>query len=71
MHLRRQFLTGSYHNYFRVYDAEGPAEGGGNDVVLQADKAVLRTKKGGTGESASLYDGRATSEAAPRVLMLE
>ncbi|KAJ7897723.1 protein phosphatase 2A regulatory B subunit [Mycena olivaceomarginata] len=48
----RQFLTGSYHNYFRVYDAEGPAEGGGSDVVLQADKAVLRTKKGGTGKSA-------------------
>ncbi|KAF7356019.1 Protein phosphatase PP2A regulatory subunit B [Mycena venus] len=37
----KQFLTGSYHNYFRVYDAEGD-----NDVVLQADKAVLRTKKG-------------------------
>ncbi|KAJ7331361.1 protein phosphatase 2A regulatory B subunit [Mycena albidolilacea] len=48
----RQFLTGSYHNYFRVYDAEGPAEGGGNDVVLQADKAVLRTKKGAMGKSA-------------------
>ncbi|KAJ7227737.1 WD40-repeat-containing domain protein [Mycena haematopus] len=43
----KQFLTGSYTNYFRVCDAEGD-----NDVVLQADKAVLRTKKGaGMGKS--------------------
>ncbi|KAF8217201.1 WD40-repeat-containing domain protein [Mycena galopus ATCC 62051] len=45
----KQFLTGSYTNHFRVFDAEGD-----NDVVLQADKAVLRTKKagGGMGKSA-------------------
>ncbi|KAK7024781.1 protein phosphatase PP2A regulatory subunit B [Favolaschia claudopus] len=43
----KQFLTGSYHNFFRVYDAETDG-----DVVLQADKAVLRTKKGGMGKSA-------------------
>lgn len=57
----RQMLTGSYHNYFRVYDTFSSsgdsdnmsmAAGGGNDegIVLQADKAVLRTKRGaGTG----------------------
>ncbi|KAJ7217281.1 protein phosphatase 2A regulatory B subunit [Mycena pura] len=40
----RQVLTGSYHNYFRVYDTEGD-----RDVVLQADKSVLKTKKPGLG----------------------
>ncbi|KAF7370068.1 Protein phosphatase PP2A regulatory subunit B [Mycena sanguinolenta] len=42
----RQCLTGSYTNHFRVFDTEGD-----NDVVLQADKAVLRMKKGGMGKS--------------------
>jgi hypothetical protein len=40
----RQVLTGSYHNYFRIYDTEGS-----NDIVLQADKSVLKTKKIGPG----------------------
>ncbi|KAJ7934709.1 WD40-repeat-containing domain protein [Mycena leptocephala] len=51
----RQFLTGSYHNYFRVYDAEGE-----NNVVLQADKAVLRTKKGGKVAPRSLLEAMQT-----------
>ncbi|KAJ7289376.1 WD40-repeat-containing domain protein [Mycena rebaudengoi] len=40
----KQVLTGSYHNYFRIYDTEGS-----NDIVLQADKSVLKTKKIGPG----------------------
>ncbi|KAF8575212.1 protein phosphatase 2A regulatory subunit PR55 [Ramaria rubella] len=33
-------LTGSYHNYFRIYDVEST-----NDVVLQADKSAFKAKK--------------------------
>jgi len=33
-------LTGSYHNYFRIYDVETT-----NDVVLQADKSAFKSKK--------------------------
>ena len=33
-------LTGSYHNYFRIYDVQGD-----NDVVLQADKSAFKAKK--------------------------
>ncbi|KAJ7816165.1 WD40-repeat-containing domain protein [Mycena olivaceomarginata] len=51
----KQFLTGSYHNYFRVYDAEGE-----NNVVLQADKAVLRTKKRGKVTPRSLLEAMQT-----------
>lgn len=35
-----QVLTGSYHNYFRIYDVNGD-----NDVVLQADKSAFKAKK--------------------------
>ncbi|KAJ6511646.1 WD40-repeat-containing domain protein [Mycena vulgaris] len=45
----RQVLTGSYHNYFRVYDTAGSDADGDTprDVVLQADKTVLKTRKPG------------------------
>jgi len=33
-------LTGSYHNYFRIYDVETTT-----DVVLQADKSAFKAKK--------------------------
>ena len=33
-------MTGSYHNYFRIFDVESP-----NDVVLQADKSAFKQKK--------------------------
>ncbi|KAG9001467.1 protein phosphatase 2A regulatory subunit cdc55 [Tulasnella sp. JGI-2019a] len=36
----KQVLTGSYHNYFRIYDAHGTGE-----VVLQADKSAFKAKK--------------------------
>lgn len=36
----RHILTGSYHNYFRIYDADTL-----NDVVLQADKSAFKAKK--------------------------
>lgn len=38
-------MTGSYHNYFRIFDVEGD-----NDIVLQADKSAFKAKKiGGPG----------------------
>jgi serine/threonine-protein phosphatase 2A regulatory subunit B len=33
-------MTGSYHNYFRIYDVEGSS-----DVILQADKSAFKTPK--------------------------
>jgi serine/threonine-protein phosphatase 2A regulatory subunit B len=36
----RHVLTGSYHNYFRIYDVDTL-----NDVVLQADKSAFKAKK--------------------------
>lgn len=33
-------MTGSYHNYFRIYDVDGSS-----DVILQADKSAFKTKK--------------------------
>lgn len=38
--LCRNVLTGSYHNYFRIYDVDTL-----NDVVLQADKSAFKAKK--------------------------
>lgn len=38
----RHVLTGSYHNYFRIYDTDTL-----NDVVLQADKSAFKAKKVG------------------------
>ena len=37
---RRHVLTGSYHNYFRIYDTDTL-----NDIVLQADKSAFKAKK--------------------------
>lgn len=33
-------MTGSYHNYFRIFDVDSM-----NDVVLQADKSAFKAKK--------------------------
>ncbi|EIW79398.1 protein phosphatase 2A regulatory subunit PR55 [Coniophora puteana RWD-64-598 SS2] len=38
----KHVLTGSYHNFFRIFDAETT-----NDVVLQADKSAFKAKKVG------------------------
>jgi hypothetical protein len=38
----RHVLTGSYHNYFRIYDTDNLS-----DVVLQADKSAFKVKKAG------------------------
>lgn len=40
--LDSQVLTGSYHNYFRIYDVN---ESGDKDAVLQADKSAFKAKK--------------------------
>jgi len=37
----KHVLTGSYHNYFRIYNTDTL-----NDVVLQADKSAFKVKKG-------------------------
>jgi len=39
-------MTGSYHNYFRIYDVDGSS-----DVILQADKSAFKTKKDATQSS--------------------
>lgn len=39
-HPDSQVMTGSYHNYFRIYDVEGSS-----DVILQADKSAFKTAK--------------------------
>lgn len=36
----RHVLTGSYHNFFRIFDTDSS-----NDVVLQADKSAFKAKK--------------------------
>jgi serine/threonine-protein phosphatase 2A regulatory subunit B len=36
----RSVLTGSYHNYFKIYDVES-----GSDTLLQADKSAFKAKK--------------------------
>jgi len=36
----KHVLTGSYHNFFRIFDTDSP-----NDVVLQADKSAFKAKK--------------------------
>lgn len=38
-------LTGSYSNYFHIYDRESKAE-----TVLQADKAAFKSKRAGAGK---------------------
>lgn len=37
-------MTGSYHNYFRIYDAEGGG-GASGEITLQADKSAFKAKK--------------------------
>lgn len=50
-------LTGSYHNYFRIYDVQGD-----NDIVLQADKSAFKAKKigGARGKVPGKKDGLQT-----------
>lgn len=40
-------LTGSYNNYFHIYDREGET-----DTVLQADKSAFKAKKIGGNKAA-------------------
>ena len=52
-----QVLTGSYHNYFRIYDVNGD-----NDIVLQADKSAFKAKKigGARGKAPGKKEGLQT-----------
>ena len=46
-------MTGSYHNYFRIFDVESP-----NDIVLQADKSAFKQKKmGQVGKNVATKNG--------------
>jgi len=49
-------MTGSYHNYFRIFEVEGQG-----DIVLQADKSAFKAKKlggpGGVGRGAAQRNG--------------
>lgn len=52
----RHVLTGSYHNYFRIYDSDTL-----QDVVLQADKSAFKAKKiGGLGGKMGAKNGART-----------
>ena len=49
-------MTGSYHNYFRIFDVDGSG-----DVVLQADKSAFKAKKMGgplPGNKMGMKNGR-------------
>lgn len=50
-------MTGSYHNYFRIYDVNSD-----NDTVLQADKSAFKAKKigGARGKVPGKKDGLQT-----------
>ena len=52
-----QVLTGSYHNYFRIYDVKGD-----NDVVLQADKSAFKAKKMARGKTPGKSAGLQTDD---------
>lgn len=43
----RHVMTGSYHNYFRIFDVETMNDNPPNDIVLQADKSAFKAKKMG------------------------
>lgn len=36
-------MTGSYHNYFKIYDSEGGG-GASSEITLQADKSAFKKK---------------------------
>lgn len=57
MHIYRNVLTGSYHNYFRIYDVNNDS-----DVVLQADKSAFKAKKigGARGKAPGKKEGLQT-----------
>lgn len=57
LNLLSQVLTGSYHNYFRIYDVNGD-----NDIVLQADKSAFKAKKigGARGKAPGKKEGLQT-----------
>lgn len=56
----RHVLTGSYHNYFRLY----PTADVEDDVVLQADKSAFKAKKiGGPMVSRGPNGGRGLKDA--------
>lgn len=44
MYLPSHVLSGSYNNYFHIYDKEATT-----DIVLQADKSAFKAKKIGAG----------------------
>lgn len=45
----RNVLTGSYNNYFHIYDREGLS-----DIALQADKSAFKAKRVGSAKNKSM-----------------
>lgn len=65
--LARHVLTGSYHNYFRIYDTDTL-----NDVVLQADKSAFKAKKiGGPLPKAAAKNGSRLGNGLRDAMSLE
>lgn len=56
MRLCSHVLTGSYNNYFHIYDKNAES-----DVVLQADKSAFKAKKVG-GNKGSKQGGKANGQ---------
>ena len=57
MDFSRHVLTGSYHNYFRIFDVDTL-----QDIVLQADKSAFKAKKVG-----GPLPGKPPTKNGPRV----
>lgn len=57
MDISRHVLTGSYHNYFRIFDVDTL-----QDIVLQADKSAFKAKKVG-----GPLPGKPATKNGPRV----
>lgn len=55
----RHVLSGSYNNYFHIYDREAQ-----NDIVLQADKSAFKAKKIG-GNKQKPGQGKAAKNGKP------
>src|SRR2546423_13058378 len=49
----RNVLTGSYNNYFHIYDREGLT-----DIALQADKSAFKAKRVGSAKNKMLSRGK-------------
>ena len=64
--LRRHVLSGSYNNYFHIYDREAAT-----DTVLQADKSAFKAKKIGGNKGAKAVPTKGAKGAAGKSVDVE